>query len=290
MIEDLQIRQLPIADLVPFANHPFKLYEGKRFDDMVESVKATGIISPIIVRPLNDKFEILSGHNRVEAAKAAGLDVVPAVVRENLSDDEALLIVTETNLIQRSFADMKHSERAVVIATHYNAMKLKSGYRSDLLEEIEALTCAPVAHRSRTRDKLGAQYGLSKDTISRYLRVNELIDEFKTMLDDGKIAMRAAVSLSYLRDVEQELVCDILNEPNAKLTMKATEELRQKAVIGKLDAKDVILLLTGEKSETKPIKVKIGSDVVSKYFMDAQTPKEIEDVVAKALEAWFANN
>ncbi|GHV37417.1 hypothetical protein FACS18949_17700 [Clostridia bacterium] len=290
MIEDLQIRQLPIADLVPFANHPFKLYEGKRFDDMVESVKANGILVPIVVRPLGDQYEILSGHNRVEAAKVAELEAVPAVVREGLSDDEALLIVTETNLIQRSFADMKHSERAVVIATHYNAMKLKSGYRSDLLQEIEALTWAPLEPRLRTRDRLGGEYGLSKATITRYLRVNELIDGFKTMLDDGKIAMRVAVSLSYLRDVEQKLVCDILNEPNAKLTMKAAEELRQKAATGKLDAKDVVLLLTGEKSEVKPIKVKIGSDVVSKYFVDAQTPKEIEDVVAKALEAWFANN
>ncbi|GHV05368.1 hypothetical protein FACS1894217_02130 [Clostridia bacterium] len=290
MIEDLQIRQLPITDFVPFANHPFKLYEGKRLDDMVESVNANGILVPIVVRPLGDRYEILSGHNRVEAAEAAELETVPAVVREGLSDEDALLIVTETNLIQRSFTYMKHSERAVVIATHYNAMKLKSGYRSDLLQEIEELTSVPLEPRLWTRDRLGGEYGLSKATITRYLRVNELIDGFKTILDDGEIAMRAAVSLSYLRDVDQGLVYDMLKEPNAKLTMKVAEELRQKATIGRLDAEEVSRLLTGEQSEVKSIKIKISGDVVSRYFGDARNPQEVEDVVAKAIEEWFSNN
>ncbi|GHV09085.1 hypothetical protein FACS1894217_12610 [Clostridia bacterium] len=289
MIEDLQIRQLPIANLVPFSNHPFKLYDGKRFDDMVESVKANGILVPIVVRPLGDQYEILSGHNRVEAAKVAELEAVPAVVREGLSDDEALLIVTETNLIQRSFADMKPSERALALATHYGAMKKKSGYRSDLLEEIETLTCSPVAHRSRSRDKLGTQYGLSKDTIARYLRVNELIDELKEMLDQGTIAMRAAVSLSYLKEKEQWLVLQALQDKSTQLTMRKAEELRDLSGQGGLTEEAVVKLLKAESAIVKPTKVKVSGDVMSRYFGEKQDPKEIEDVIAKALEAWFAN-
>ncbi|GHV35053.1 stage 0 sporulation protein J [Clostridia bacterium] len=281
---------LPISELVPFANHPFKLYKGKRLEDMVESVKANGILVPIVVRTLGDKYEILSGHNRVEAAKIAELDSVPAVVRENLSDDEALLVVTETNLIQRSFADMKHSERAVVIATHYNAMKLKSGYRSDLLQEIAGLTTAPVGRRMETRDKLGGQYGLSKNTIARYLRVNELIGKLKDMLDDGAVAMRTAVSLSYLKAKEQELVWQALQDESAQLTMRKAEELRDLSGQRELTERTVKKLLKIEPSVVKTTKVKISSDVMSRYFGEERDAKEVEDVVAKALEAWFANN
>lgn len=156
-IEDdkLEIKEIKLDKLVYFASHPFKLYEGQRFTDMVESVRSNGVIVPIVVRSYvkeEGKYEILSGHNRVAAARAAGLKDVPVIIRNNLTDEDALLIVTETNLIQRSFADMKHSERAVVLSVHYEAMKKKSGCRSDLLAEIEELTCAPVGHgRSMSR-------------------------------------------------------------------------------------------------------------------------------------------
>ena len=123
-MESQEYLHIGIEQLVPFADHPFKLYEGRRFADMVESVRANGVLVPIVVRPgADDQFEILSGHNRVAAAREAGLSEIPAIVREGLTDEEALLIVTETNLIQRSFADLKHSERAVAIAAHHRATK-----------------------------------------------------------------------------------------------------------------------------------------------------------------------
>jgi len=138
-------QHINIEKLIPFANHPFKLYEGQRFIDMVESIRANGVLSPIIVRPTNgDNYEILSGHNRVNAAREAGLTEVPAIVKNDLTDEEALFIVTETNLVQRSFADMKHSERAAALSALYTAMK-KQGYRSDLIDEIEN-TCAQFGH------------------------------------------------------------------------------------------------------------------------------------------------
>jgi len=138
-------QHINIEKLIPFANHPFKLYEGQRFTDMVESIRTNGILSPIIVRSTDGgKYEILSGHNRVNAAREAGLTEVTAIVKVGLTDEEALFIVTETNLVQRSFADMKHSERAAALSVLYDAMK-KQGYRSDLIEEIEN-TCAQIEH------------------------------------------------------------------------------------------------------------------------------------------------
>ena len=143
MSNDRNYQEVNLNSLVPFANHPFEQYEGQRFTDMVESIRANGVHVPIIIRPTtDDKYEILSGHNRVAAAQEAAFESIPAVIREGLTEEEAMLIVTETNLIQRSFADLKHSERAIALATHYAAMKKKSGYRSDLLEEIETLTSA----------------------------------------------------------------------------------------------------------------------------------------------------
>ena len=115
-----------LDNLIPFKDHPFALYEGQRFTDIVESVRTNGVIVPIVVRPADDgKYEILSGHNRVNAAKEAGIDSIPALIRTGLTDEEAMLIVTETNLMQRSFADLKHSERAVALAVHYEAISLK---------------------------------------------------------------------------------------------------------------------------------------------------------------------
>ena len=167
--EHINIELLDINKLEHFKNHPFKLYEGQPLTDMIESILNNGLFSPIIVRPLEDsddgKYEILSGHNRFEASKEAGLSSIPAIIRKGLTDDEAMLIVTETNLIQRSFKDMTHSERAVSLAIHYEAMKKKQGYRSDLINEIEEMlkpsdkdkTSAPLGRRLETREKIGSQ-------------------------------------------------------------------------------------------------------------------------------------
>ena len=132
-----------VDELIPYADHPFKLYEGERLDDMVRSVKELGVIVPVIVRPLDEDYEILSGHNRVNAAKIAGLKKVPVIIKTGLTDEEAKLIVTETNLVQRSFADLSHSERAVALKMHLEALKESNGgqgTRTDLLDEIKTLS------------------------------------------------------------------------------------------------------------------------------------------------------
>ena len=196
-----KIENLSIAALLSYKNHPFKIYEDNRLTDMFDSIKENGIVTPIIVRPINSgEYEILSGHNRVNAAKEAGLVDVPAIVRHDLNDDEALLIVIETNLIQRSFSDLTHSEKAAVLGVHYSVLK-HSGRRAELIKEVEKIL-SPLGTKTKSIRDISGDYGLSKNTVARYLRINKLIPELKERLDGGgigdKLAMRTAVSLPYL--------------------------------------------------------------------------------------------
>jgi len=293
-IEDdkLEIKEIKLDKLVSFASHPFKLYEGQRFTDMVESVRANGVLVPIVVRSYaneEEKYEILSGHNRVAAAREAGLKEVPVIIRNNLTDEEALLIVTETNLIQRSFADLKHSERAVALSIHYEAMKKKSGYRSDLLAEIEELTCAPVGHGMRTRDKLGAQYSLGKTTVARYLRVNKLIPALKERLDNNEIAMRVAEALSYLRVKEQNIVEKLLSK-GTKINIKQADTLKAESGKGELNLVNISEVLSSGYFPIHVKPVKLSGQFLAKHFNPDQSIEEIEKVIAKALDQYFTNH
>jgi ParB family chromosome partitioning protein len=275
--------------LVPFEGHPFKLYEGQRFKDMVESVRTNGIMAPIIVRPHkkeNGKYEILSGHNRVAAAKEVGLKEVPVIIRTGLTDEAALLIVTETNLMQRSFADLRHSERAIALATHYEAMKKNPGYRSDLLQEIEELTSAPVGRRLGTREKIGEQYGLKKTTVARYLRVNKLIRELKDRLDNDEIGMRAAEALSFLREEEQKIIEGLLAKEK-KISIKQAYTLKEKSENGELSGTSINEILNPGYFGEKVKLVKLSEQFLSKHFKPEQSAEEIEKVIAEALERYF---
>lgn len=290
---------LKLADLVPFRNHPFKLYEGERFNDMVESIKNYGVIVPIVVRKVDDKYEILSGHNRVNAAREAGLTEVPTVIKEGLTEEEATLIVTETNLMQRSFTDLAHSERATVIATRHNAMK-NQGVRNDLLEEIEKLsqapdlamdeTCGPMDHKLKTRDKVGEEYGLSPRSITRYIRLNYLSTELKNLVDEGKIAMRAGVDLSYLSQENQEMVEAIISEDTFKVDMKKAVLLRRYEKEDSLNWNTAKQIISGDvlKSTGKVKPFKIQPTIISKYFKPNDDKKDIEETIEKALDFYFS--
>jgi ParB family chromosome partitioning protein len=252
---------------------------------MVESIRANGVMEPIIVQPHpseKGKYEILSGHNRVAAAKEAGKDDIPAIIHEGLTDEEALLIVTETNLMQRVFEALKHSERAVALAAQYDVMKKNPGYRSDLLEEIETLTGSPVANRMRTMDKLGEQFGLSKDTIARYLRVIRLIPTLMDRLDNDEIAMRAVVSLSYLRETEQEIVEGLLGT-GLKISMVQAETLRKASAGEELDEAAIGVLLKPNAVKVRSKNVKLSDELFSRYFGEGKSREEIEEIISKAL-------
>jgi len=306
-------KMLNIACLVPYTNHPFKLYDGSRLDDMVRSVKELGVILPIVVRPLSDdededenerEYEILSGHNRVNAAVIVGLTEVPAVIKKDLTDNEAKLIVTETNLVQRSFADLSHSERAIALHTHLEALKSANGgqgKRTDLLDEIKRLsnpdeieendTCGQIDHKRKSRDKAAEKYGLDPRTVSRYVRLCELDKDLLDRIDTDEIGFIPGVSISYLSPDEQTELNRLLNETAYNVDMKKAESLREFSESRKLTNEKMIQVLSGElnkkpKPKTAP-PLRIKAKIYQKYF-DADTPQsEMETVVDQALAEYF---
>lgn len=299
-IEQQNQTKVEISRLIPFANHPFKLYEGERFENMVRSIKEFGVIVPVIVRPKGYDYEILSGHNRVNAAKAAGLLEVPVVIKENLEDEEAMLIVTETNLMQRSFSDMLHSERAAALSEHHKALS-SQGKRNDLLKEIESLlnadeirdeeTSSPVGKKLRTHEQISEAYNLSKNSIARYLRISRLVNELKEFVDSEEISIRAGVDLSYLLDEEQILIADILTSNEFKIDMKKAETLRAFSEGKKLNEETAYSILSGELNKkpkaNKPAPIKLKPKLINKFFKAETKQTEIEEVIEKALELYF---
>jgi len=292
---------LPLNSLFPLKGHRFKLYTGKRFDDMVESIRENGVLLPIIVRPIDDfTYEILSGHNRVEAAKAAGLEAIPAIIREGLSEDEARLIATVTNLIQRSFAEMCHSERAFAISEYYGAIK-NQGRRTDLINEIENMLNASNINASETsvgiqqklnaRDKTASDYGLKSNTVAQYLRINKLIQPLMDRLDDGEIGISAADVLTSLSVDSQQIVDDILDSSHYKLDIKKAEAIRTTSEKHVLDHETVEQILAGERKPrpSKPVGFKLKPKIMSKYFTPDQKPAEIEATIIEALDFFYAH-
>jgi len=287
--------------LTPFSGHPFRLYEGERLDDMVESIRANGVLVPILVRQKDDVLEILSGHNRVNAAKLAGPDAVPAIVLENISDAEAWIYVVETNLMQRSFSDMSHSEKAAVIATQHGKL-FSQGKRNDILRELKMLenprnheeneTYSQVEKKLTSIEKVGDAYSLSKDTVARYLRINHLIPALKLRLDNGDFAFIPAVALSYLKEAEQTFLDKCMEQSGLSVDMKQADLLRQLSAKGQLDGDKTLSILSGQAKHRPPPKrtptVKIKKAVYNKYFNENQSAKEIKEIVEKALELYFS--
>lgn len=292
--------EIDISKLLSFENHPFKLYEGERFENMVRSIRELGVIVPIIVRPKGEEFEILSGHNRVNAAKTAGLLKVPVIIKKKLEDEEAMLIVTETNLMQRSFSDMLHSERATALEQHHKALA-SQGKRTDILKEIETLlkadeikdeeTSRQVGEKLTSADETGKTYNLSGRSVSRYLRICNLIKELKDRLDIEEIPFTASVTLSYLTEEEQYIVELILCEHNFKVDMKKAESLRAYSEGKKLDEQTAYAILSGELNKkqkaNKPAPIKLKPKLINKFFAPKTKQSEIEDVIEKALELYF---
>jgi len=293
------ITKLRLDDLVAFEDHPFKLYEGDRLADMIESIKNLGVIVPIVVRKKERAYEILSGHNRVNAARLAGLTDIPAVIKEGLSEDEAILIVTETNMMQRSFTDLSHSERATVIAIRHNSIK-NQGVRSDLLNEIEKLskapnlqdelTLSPLDTKLDTMKDVGNEYNLSRASIARYLRLYQLNKNLIELVDKGQIAMRAGVDLSYMSEDNQEMVDAIVSENTYKVDMKKAATLKAYDKSKKLTWDKAVAIITGTLSqkEKKPPAFKVQPAIISKYFKSSENRKDIEETIEKALELYFS--
>ena len=284
------LQYLPLDAVKPFHDHPFRMYEGERLEDMVQSIREHGVLNPVIVRKQKDGYEMLSGHNRQRAAMLAGIDKIPAIVKENLSDEDAIVYVIETNMIQRSFSELLPSEKAAVLAVRYEKIS-SQGKRNDILQEIAALngqegTCGHDVHKSRSRDELGNEYGMTGRNIARYMRVDKLIPEFKEELDNGSLSLVAAVDLSYLSEKEQKAVAAAASEDKVKLNPKNAAAIRAES--GNITQKSIQEIVDSADRQKKKemVNIKLPTAVYQKYFADRKTA-EAADIVEKALEAWF---
>ncbi len=277
------LRSLQVDKIKPFHDHPFHLYESERLDDMVESIREHGVLNPVIVRKKGRGYEMLSGHNRQNAARIAGLTEIPAIVKEGLTDEETYVYVIETNVIQRSFTDLAPSEKATVLSARYEKV-ISQGKRNDILREIEEIgTSGHHVHKSKSRDGIGEEYGMIGRNIARYMRVDKLIRPFKDRLDAGDMTLTAAVELSYLSEYEQKTVAAQgvkVDEKTAKAVRAAAGELTE----GKLEE---ILHPGKTPAQAKMVSVKIPAEAEEKYFAGLKA-KDRVDLVMQALEAWFA--
>lgn len=299
--EQPEIVNIDLENLIPFSNHPFKLYDGERLNNMVESIKELGVITPIIVQPgQNGLYEILAEHNRHNAARIAGLKKIPAIIKEGLTEEEAMLIVTETNLIQRTFEDLSYSERVAAISERYKAMK-RQGKRTDLINEIKRLANVdkiennPTSHQLETRTradtKLGREYNLSRNMIARYVRLSQLNKSLLNRLDNGEIAFMTAVTLSFISSDMQQMIENILTEIKFKVDMKRAELLRKYSDEGKLTEEAARAILTGKTLKRDKDKnnnvIKLKPKFLKKYFEADVSKVEMEEAIAKALDLYF---
>ena len=293
------VQQIPCDKLHPYHNHKFELYTGERLDDMVASVQENGVLSPIIVQPDGDGYEILIGHNRWNASKIAGLSAVPAIVKTGLSEDEAEMYVIESNVMQRGFDNLRISEQAAVIALRHSEM-FSPGKRSDIQRELALLenpdaevsdtaTLNPLGSRLDTNEEVGKEYGVSKGSVVRLIRINKLIDELKALVDSGDIAVRSGVELSFLSEKAQAVVAE--QAEDFKIDMKKSKALHDAAdKEGNIDSTLIVRIITGTAEvKPKPKSVKISEETFYKYFEPGTKKAQVTETIEKALAFYFAN-
>jgi len=295
ILEQGDIQNIELDLLENYHDHPFTLYTGKRLDDMVESVRENGILSPIIVLKKDDnKYEILSGHNRVNAARLVNLKTVPCIVKENLSGEQTYTYVIETNLMQRSFSDLLPTEKAIVLKMRYEKIA-SQGKRNDLKNEIELLDKGIIEKEDKigkadSRKTLGKEYNLSGASIARYLRLNKLSDFWKQDVDNEKIGLTMAVDLSYLSKEIQEYLYQQSKELELTLKPRDAKVLHMMNNEEHLNQEMVrAYLLNLQKPKMKAYQnVRLSQNIFQKFFQD-ETKENVENIIEKALENYFKN-
>ena len=268
-----QVQQIPIGELFPFKNHPFKVLDDESMQRTVESVEQYGVLSPLIARPRPEGgYEIISGHRRQHAAQLAGLDTLPVIVRQ-MDDDAAVLLMVDSNLQRENILP---SERAFAYKMKLEALK-NQGARSDL-------TSAQVAPKLST-EKIGEEVGMSKDNVKRYIRLTNLVPELLDMVDEKKIAFNPAVELSYLDEAQQRDFLEAMNDTQNAPSLSQAQRLKKLAQEGHFSY-DVAFAVMGEEKKDELDKVVIKNDTLRKYFPRSYTPKQMEDTIIKLLDQW----
>ena len=268
-----QVQQIPIGELFPFKDHPFKVLDDESMQRTVESVEQYGVLSPLIARPRPEGgYEIISGHRRQHAAQLAGLETLPVIVRQ-MDDDAAVLLMVDSNLQRENILP---SERAFAYKMKLEALK-NQGARSDL-------TSVQVAPKLST-EKIGEEVGMSKDNVKRYIRLTNLVPELLDMVDEKKIAFNPAVELSYLDEAQQRDFLEAMNDTQNAPSLSQAQRLKKLAQEGHFSY-DVAFAVMGEEKKDELDKVVIKNDTLRKYFPRSYTPKQMEDTIIKLLDQW----
>jgi ParB family chromosome partitioning protein len=272
-----QVQQIPIGELFPFKNHPFKVLDDESMQRTVESVEQYGVLSPLIARPRPEGgYEIISGHRRQHAAQLAGLDALPVIVRQ-MDDDAAVLLMVDSNLQRENILP---SERAFAYKMKLEALK-NQGARSDL-------TCGQFGHKlngAKARDIVADESGDNARNVQRFIRLTNLIPELLEMVDEKKIAFNPAVELSYLDESQQRDFLEAMNDTQNAPSLSQAQRLKKLAQEGHFSY-DVAFAVMGEEKKDELDKVVIKNDTLRKYFPRSFTPKQMEDTIIKLLDQW----
>ena len=270
-----QVQQIPIDDLHPFTNHPFKVLDDEAMTRTVESIAQYGVLAPLIARPRpdGDGYEIISGHRRQYAAKLAGLDTLPVIVRQ-MSDDAAVILMVDSNLQREHILP---SERAFAYKMKLEALK-NQGARSDL-------TSPQVAAKFRSDDAVAKDQGISGDTVRRYIRLTNLVPELLDMVDEKKIAFNPAVELSYLDESQQRDFLEAMEDTQNAPSLSQAQQLKKMAQQGEFSYEKAFDVMGQEKKSEKDT-VTIKNETLRKYFPRNYTPKQMEEKIIQLLDAW----
>lgn len=269
-----QVHQIPIGELFPFKNHPFKVLDDESMQRTVESVEQYGVLSPLIARPRSEGgYEVISGHRRQHAAQLAGLDALPVIVR-NMNDDAAVLLMVDSNLQRENILP---SERAFAYKMKLEAIK-NQGARSDL-------TSAQIAQKLWSVSQVSADANESERQVHRFIRLTNLIPELLDMVDEKKIAFNPAVELSHLDTNQQRDFLEAMNDTQNAPSLSQAQRLKKLVQEGHFSY-DVAFAVMGEEKKDELDKVVIKNDTLRKYFPRSYTPKQMEDTIIKLLEQW----
>ena len=269
------MQQIPIEELFPFKEHPFKVLDDEAMQRTVESVAQYGVLAPLIARPRpdGDGYEIISGHRRQYAAKLAGLDTLPVIVRQ-MSDDAAVILMVDSNLQREHILP---SERAFAYKMKLDAIK-NQGTRSDL-------TSTQVVSKLRSNEKLGAENNQSRETVRRFIRLTNLIPELLDMVDNKTVSFNPAVELSYLSPEQQQEVIRAMDDTQNFPSVSQAKRIKKLAQDGTFTTETVVAIM-GEEKKSELDTVTIKNDTLRKYFPRSYTPKQMEDTIIKLLEQW----
>lgn len=272
-----QVQQIPIGELFPFKNHPFKVLDDESMQRTVESVEQYGVLSPLIARPRPEgRYEIISGHRRQHAAQLAGLDTLPVIVR-NMDDDAAVLLMVDSNLQRETILP---SERAFAYKMKLEAMKHQAGRPTQ-----DNYSQVGNNFGTLSSEEMAEELGTSKNQIFRYIRLTNLVPELLDMVDEKKISFNPAVELSYLDTNQQRDFLEAMQDTQNAPSLSQAQRLKKLAQEGHFSY-DVAFAVMGEEKKGELDKVVIKNDTLRKYFPRSYTPKQMEDTIIKLLEQW----